>query len=451
MGSEIVIALAEQKGNLTTNPDGVSPNPSRPIEQIEVPFSTNAGTSQPIQQRLTLTTASEGLTEFSNPIEQLGDFKHASTFPAVEDDHLIQQFKPVTDTHPDSEVSPKPESPIEQVVFVTANQRDNNAPVSKPIEQFILQTEGPAVSRPLELVDTVQNTIQITQFDFVDLIFPPCNSIKNPVTTNILWRIRDFGFPFDADSIIFTVEGVEVQDRSEFVITNLPAGLQLFYDPPQDFDYDKQVVVTLTISDTATPTPNTFFLRCIWQTVPDVRGPFFRNISPACNSTDVSSTAVVEFDVLDFGLGVDPDTIQLSIEGVAVCSGLTLDAITGQDFVTISGIPVGTEASGYHVIYEHSDAPWRYGSTVTIAMSATDLSPNENSSLFICCFEVEESAGPIFVGPTPEPCDSFVDNHTGLAFEVYGVEHGIDITTLEVRVDNKLRKVYVRPRLLRTD
>lgn len=451
MGSEIVTALAEQKGNLTTNPDGVSPNPSKPIEQIAVPFDTNTGTSKPIQQRLTLTTAKQGLTEFSKPIEQLGDFISSPTFPAVNENHLLQQFLPITDTHPNSQVSPKPESPIEQIVFVTADQRDNNAPVSKPIQQLILETAGATVSRPVELVDTVQNSIQITQFDFVDLIFPPCNSIKNPVTTNILWRIRDFGFPFDVDSIIFTVEGVEVQDRSEFVVTNLPTGLQLFYNPPQDFDYDKQVVVTLTISDTATPTPNTFFLRCIWQTVPDVRGPFFRNISPACNSTDVSSTAAIEFDVLDFGQGVDPDTIELSIEGVTVCSGVTLDPITEQDFVTISGIPVGTEASGYHVVYEHPDDPWRYGSTVTIAMSATDLSPNENSSLFICCFDVEGSVEPIFVGPTPEPCDSFVDNRTGLAFEVYGVEHGIDISTLEVRVDNKLRKVFVRPRLLRTD
>jgi hypothetical protein len=84
-------------------------------------------------------------------------------------------------------------------------------------------------------------------------------------------------------------------------------------------------------------------------------------------------------------------------------------------------------------------------------MEAQDLSPLKNKALFICAFDVEESQAPIFVNPIPEPCDSFVDNRTGLFFEVYGVEHGVDITTLEVRVDNKLRKVFARPRILRAE
>ncbi len=265
-----------------------------------------------------------------------------------------------------------------------------------------------------------------------------------------MWRIRDFGFPFDVDSLIFTVEGIEVQDRSEFVVTNLPNGIQIFYDPPQNFAFDKQVVETITISDTAGP-PNTFFLRCIWRTVPDVRPPIFRNISPACNSTDVSVTAPITFDVLDLGEGVDPDSINLLVEGITVCSGVTLEPITDQEFVTISGVAEAVQATGYHVEYQHRDAPFRFESEVTIALQATDLASEPNTALFICCFATEESTEPLFVGPEPEPCDSFVDNRTGLYFEVYGVDHGIDISTLEVRVDNKLRKVFVRPRILRTD
>ena len=452
MGSQILKTITEHKGNLTTNPDGIAPDPSRPIQQIAVPFATNPGTSKPIQQRLTLETASQGLEEFSKPIEQLGDFIHAPTFPDVVKDHIIQQILFVSDNHPSSSVAPKPESPIQQVVFVSpdSTKLDGQINSTNPIQQLILQTAGTDVSRPIEQVPRIENSIQITQFDFIDLIFPPCNSIKNPVNTNILWRIPDFGFPFDASSIIFTVEGIEVQDRAEFVVTNLPTGLQLFYDPPDNFDFDKQIVVTLTITDTAIPS-NTFFLRCIWQTVPDVRGPFFRNITPACNSTDVSNTATVEFDVLDFGQGVDASSVELSIEGVIVCSGVSLEPITATDSITVSGVAQEAEASGFHVTYKHPEDPWRFGSEITLAISATDLAPARNSSLFICCFTVEDSVEPIFLGSNPTPCDSFVDNHTGLSFEVYGVEHGVDISTLEVRVDNKLRKVFVRPRLLRTD
>ncbi|MBD3260706.1 MAG: hypothetical protein GF334_03380 [Candidatus Altiarchaeales archaeon] len=449
MGSQIITALAEQKGNQTTNPDGFDPDTSRPIEQLPVPFDTDASRSKPVEQRSTLATAKQGGEEFSNPIEQQGIVVHASTFPVPQEDHVLQQFKTVSAGHPDSGISPPPEGPIEQLRFTTADLTDAEVD-SVPIQQFLLQTAGSDVSRPVEQKPKIENSIQVTQFDFVDLIFPPCNSIKNPVNTNILWRIRDFGFPFDTTSIIFTVEGVQVQDRDEFTVTSLPNGLQIFYDPPQDFAHDKDIFTSITISDTADP-PNTFFLRCIWRTVPDTRPPFFQNISPACNSTDVSTTATLEFDVLDFGEGVDPDSISISIEGVTVCSGVSLDAISQQAFTTISGSQVGAQATGYHVTYEHPKDPWRFGSEVTIALQATDLSPERNSALFVCCFGTEGSNEPIFVSPEPEPCDTFVDNQTGLSFEVYGVEHGVDISTLEVRVDNKLRKVFVRPRLLRTD
>jgi len=449
MGSQIITALAEQKGNQTTNPDGLSPDTSRPIEQLPAPFGTDISRSKPVEQSPAPATAKQGAEELSKPVKQQGVVVHASTFPDFLEDHVLQQFLTISAGHPDSAVSPPPEGPVEQIRFITADL--TNAEVdSVPVQQFVLGTAGSDFSRPVEQKPRIDNTIQVTQFDFVDLIFPPCNSIKNPVNTNILWRVRDFGFPFDTTSIIFTVEGVQVQDRDEFTVTSLPNGLQIFYDPPQDFDFGKDIFTSITISDTADP-PNTFFLRCIWRTVPDTRPPFFRNISPACNSVGVSTTATLEFDVLDFGQGVDADSISLSIEGVTVCSGVSLDAITQQATTTVSGVEVGAQATGYHVTYEHPNDPWRFDSEVTIALQATDLSPERNSSLFVCCFSTEKSEGPIFVSPTPEPCDTFVDNRTGLSFEVYGVEHGVDISTLEVRVDNKLRKVFVRPRLLRTD
>jgi hypothetical protein len=458
MGSEVIEAFAEQKGNIETNPDGRVPEVSRPIEQFAVPLTTNTDFSKPIQQRLETKTAPDGHgpppSDFSRPIQQAENLKFAREFPNVGDAQALEQILLVTANHSDSGVTPHPDdSPLEQVRFSTPNNSNaREAPIQslKPIQQFDTSTAGDSFSQMIQQEPRIQNTIQITQFDFLDLVFPPCNSVKNAVSTNILWRIRDFGFPFDVSSLIFTVQGIQVQDREEFVITNLPTGLQLFYDPPEDFDFDIQITVSLTVDDTANP-PNTFFVPCSWQTVPDVRPPFFRSVLPECNSTDVDVRSQVSFDVLDFGQGVDPDSIRLSIEGVTVCSGVTLDPITDQDFTTISGVPVGAEVTGYHVTYDHPDDPWRYGSNVTISIEASDLSPLRNRSLFLCAFDVEDSAAPEFFLTSPEPCESFVDNRTGLTFEVYGVEHGIDISTLEVRVDNTLRKVFVRQKLLRTE
>jgi len=455
MGSEVLEAFAEQKGNFKINPSDLIPSPSRPIEQSATP-STNNATSKPIQQRLETKTAPDGhdipASNLSRPIEQLGDFKFAPDFPDVGKAQALQQIGLFTANHVDSSSDFKPETPVQQVVFVTPDSPKLVASIqsTKPIQQFDTSTADDSFSQMIQQEPRIQNTIQITQFDFIDLIFPPCDSVKNSVSTNILWRIRDFGFPFDVSSLIFTLQGIEIQDRSEFVVTSLPTGLQIFYDPPEDFDFDTQITVSVTIDDTANP-PNTFFVPCSWQTVPDVRPPFFRSVLPECNSTDVDVFSQVSFDVLDFGQGVDPDSIRLSIEGVTVCDGVTLDPIVDQDFTTISGVPVGAEVTGFHVTYDHPLDPWRYGSNLTISIEASDLSPLRNRVLFVCSFEVEDSAAPEFFQTNPEPCDSFVDNRTGLTFEVYGVEHGIDISTLEVRVDNTLRKVFVRPKILRTE
>ncbi len=442
MGSEIIEAITVQKGNVETNPSEITPEVSRPITQTTLDFST---TSQPIQQRYRARTAPAGHDNlegaYSKPILQRISLLFAPDFPDAESAHCLEQKNVVTGNHTKSLLIPKAATPIQQIEFLGDGQ---------PIQQFIISTAGSTLSRPIHQLPTVQNTVQVTQFDFLDLVFPPCFSVKNPVNTNILWRIRDFGLPLDAETLIFTIQGIQVQDRPEFVVTSLANGLQLFYDPPDNFPYNEEVLVSLTIDDTAVPA-TTFYVACTWQTVPDGRPPFFRNITPACNSTDVDVLAPISFDVLDFGEGVDSSSIRLSVEGITVCSGVVLDAITDEDFVTVSGVSVATPVTGYHVVYEHPNDPWRYDSNVTIALEARDISPLQNRALFVCAFDTEESTEPLFINMLPEPCDTFVDNRTGLYFEVYGVEHGIDISTLEVRVDNKLRKVFVRPRILRTE
>jgi len=439
MGSEIVQAVVQQIGRIITNPNAIAPDVSRPIEQIAVdPFVRSF---QPLEQRGVLEFA-EGIPAGSpgtTPaiIEQRGVRTFAGG-AAVEgaDGSVLQQF--ILASEPQKSEASSYEGPIEQLEFTTADLRGDGGPdVSNPIQQFILSNTV-SRSNPVEQVANVTNTASITQFDFIELIFPVCNSTKVPVTTDILWRIKDFGFPFNIETLIFKVNGVPVQDTSNFSITAIAGGLQLDFDPPDDFGFSEEVEVFLDIEDTAVP-PNAFIFRCKWTTVPDTRAPIITNVEPECDSTDVDVRAPVEFDVLDVGAGVDQTTIRLTIEGVTVCSGVSFEPIT------VSG-----SGSGFHVTFDHLDDPFRFESFVTIGVEATDLSPQRNSSLFVCCFQTEQSEIPTFINFNPDPCESFVDNTTGLTFEVYGVEDGIDISTLEVRVDNGLRRVFVRPRVLRS-
>ena len=409
-----------------------------PVIQIGQ-FKPDDTFSTPIEQ------TQDGLDVSASPIEQKGSFEtnqveaaniqQNSTleFPVQGTTGVLMEQKGLAKTLTDAD------GPVEQIDFDLASTDLVELRVlDKSFRVMEQQDPGaPFPSSPANPPDVADSTTTITQNNFVISIFPPCNSTKNPVDTSIVWRIRDFGSPYDTSSIIFTVDGALVQDSSEFSVITITNGIQVTYNRTQPYDFDKEIIVILQVTDTANP-PNTILSRCAWRTVPDTKAPFFQNLTPACNSTNVDSFAPIEFDVIDIGFGVDQDSIKLSVEGITVCSGVAFTPISV------------TSGTGFHVAYTHPDTPFRYGSEVTIGIEASDLAAEPNSTLFVCCFSIESSVGPSFVNFSPEQCDSFVDPDTGLTFEVYGVEHGIDISTLEVRVDQKTRTVFVRPRLLRS-
>lgn len=406
---EQVTGVILQAASFNSNPLGLNPSPSRPIEQ-RADLSVSP---KPIEQKDPPRTAKLGAIELSKPIEQVGIIQFLGS-PSGAD--IIEQ-KGI----PESEAEP-----IEQV------QKSTSVGL---VQQFVTTS----TFSPLEQKDVLTNDIEIEQFDFITNIFPVCGSTKVPVNTSILWQIREFANPYDADSIIFTVQGIEVQDTAEFSVTGIVGGLSLFYNPPEDFPFDTEVTVTLTITDTSIP-PITFTTVCSWRTVPDTKPPIITNLLPACDFINVDVAEPISFDVVDAGLGVDPSSITLAIEGITVCSGITL---------TTTAIP--GSGTGFHVVYEHPDRLFRYGTNVSVAIEASDVAEPPNSTFFVCTFSTEDSSAPEFFNINPEPCEVFVDNTTGLVFEVYGLEAGVDIATLEVRVGNITRRVIVRPKLLRRE
>jgi hypothetical protein len=430
MGSQTVSTLAEQRGGISTNPGGLIPNPSTPIEQSPSPKQSSSDNL--IRQIGILTTALDGINPISKPIQQKA--APIANDAGSPDEAIIEQRTAGTAKSSVRPTEPY-DSPVLQLAFNNAVNLASDASVSKLVSQRLLSRD--LNNNPVEQKPPVSNTVSVEQFNFLELVFPPCGSIKNPIDTNILWRIRDFGFPFVVSTLIFRVQGIEVQNSSNFTTTDIGGGLQLDYNPPSNFNFEEDVTVFLHIQDSDSP-PNTFEVSCVFTTVPDTRPPVVSGLT-LCGETNVSATAPVEFDIIDNGTGVDLSTFVFSIEGIPVCSGITISPLT-----TVSG-------NGYHVIWEHSRIPFKYGSNVTVAIEASDLAPIPNSSLFICSFDVEDSTPPDFLNFAPAPCDSFIDTDTGLTFEVYGNVNGVDISTLEVRVDNALRKVIVRPRVLRSE
>lgn len=438
MSSEIIKTTVQQVGKIMTNPNAIVPEVSNPIQQVNI--STIHIFNTIIEQVGLARSATNSILQ-KIPLVFAGIPNSVFGSPPSPDSSIAQIIEQIfISSQPIPNSGDPYKGPIEQNKFGTKG-KILNIPSTvldpSPIEQFIITTNT-NTSRPVELIPRAINNINITQFDFIDLIFPPCNSIKNPIETNILWRIKDLGFPFDTQTLIFIVNGVPVQNKPQFIITNITNGLQLDFDPPDNFSFSSETEIVLQIDDTAAP-PNRIFFRCRWKTVDDTFAPQIINLIPACDSTNIPVTSPIQFDIIDTGVGIDLNSFRLSIEGITVCSGITSDAIS------IPGTGIG-----FHINFEHLDKPFRFGSFVTIGIEVSDLSKSKNSTLFVCCFETEDSKGPTFSNFKPRQCKTFVDNATGLTFDVFEVEDGIDISTLEVRVDNELRKVFVTPRILRS-
>lgn len=427
MGSKRVVALVEQRGNIITNPEEIVPDSSNPILQID--SLTIGNNSKPILQKTNLVTqeSSPG-NSISKPVLQQSELLFPRLGTSSPDDSFIQQVIAATEDSP-SRPGDGESHPIEQFEITKSNER---------LQQFELKRNDSIDGTPIEQEGRITNNIGVEQFDFIELIFPPCGSIKNPTNTNILWRIRDFGFSFDVNSLIFIVNGTQVQNNSNFSVTDIGNGLEFLYDPPNDFDFSSIVELFVQIDDIATPF-NRFFVRCSWTTVPDTLPPVIINVTPCDQKTGVSVVSPVTFDVVDFGLGVDQSSVVLNIEGLPICSGISFDP----QIFPGSGI-------GFHIEWNHPTEPFKFESNVTISITAGDLAVIPNTTLFVCDFNTEQSIPPDFQDLNPLPCDTFIDNRTGLTFQVYGNLHGIDITTLEVRVDNRLRRVIVEPRILRS-
>ena len=166
MGSEIVDALVAQIANRLTNPDNISPEISNPIQQLTYPIPTSAGTTKPVQQFANIETKPKadltgGGTFFSNPVEQKGVLEHA-TGGGPDDDSIIEQKETVTKTHPNTVDPGNPETPLEQVRFVTADQLSPGVQSTRPVQQFITGSNI-STSRPLEQPDIISNSIDITR------------------------------------------------------------------------------------------------------------------------------------------------------------------------------------------------------------------------------------------------------------------------------------------------
>jgi Bacterial Ig-like domain len=146
-------------------------------------------------------------------------------------------------------------------------------------------------------------------------------------------------------------------------------------------------------------------------TVADATPPVLSDPAPRNGSSGSDRTPAVSFQLADAGIGVDPDTITLSIDGTAVAAA---GSLAGGRFTYVPAAPLGF---GVH----------------TATAEASDRAGNAASAL-VWSFTVADEDPPVVAGRRPLP-DSIVPGATAIAFDLTDAGTGVDAGTLVIDVD----------------
>jgi len=292
-----------------------------------------------------------------------------------------------------------------------------------------------------------KDDVDIDQFKFIEDAIPAFWSEKNPVNTNIWIRLRPFAFNLNQNSLIFRVKEISyagdtgyIDVTSSCVITTFDAGggllgLDILYNPPQNFHHNGIVYVDIEVYDQA-PSPNIIVVDYWFKIIPDYKSPYITNENPAREEEDVSIDTNISFDLLDAGVGVDINTLEFYINNRRVDH--TVSAISG----------------GYHISYDPSK-DFYYGQTVEITVRVEDASDNQNILYDMWRFYIAGSTGPWFDRGSfyPKPCaEGVYRKQTGISFNVYGInDTGVDRESILVTIGGKYRDVTITPIIYRVE
>jgi hypothetical protein len=159
--------------------------------------------------------------------------------------------------------------------------------------------------------------------------------------------------------------------------------------------------------------------------IPDFRGPEIINHYPARYASNVDLDTNISFDVVDYGVGVDKDALEVSFDGIVVDPWVD---------TTISG--------GYHFEYDPPE-DFYYGKEVSVTIDAYDVNGNRTHQTYY--FTVGVSAGPWYHGAYPLKCAEGIVHDSKVELQLYAIDHGINTTTILVKVDRENREFVMYP------
>jgi len=308
--------------------------------------------------------------------------------------------------------------------------------IQQIIESFDLQLSQLKVSGHTYWVgavayDYLWTYTNLDQFIFVEDAIPAFWSIKNPVDTNIWIRLRPFAYSLNASRFSFYVREVWFGGDTGYVDVTSQAtyqyfdagggilGVELTYDPAQDFHHDSVVYVFIQIYDIA-PSPNRITTNYYFSVIPDYKSPYLDNLSPSREQSDVDIDTDIYFEIKDAGAGVDIDSLEVYVNSRVV---------TPTNIIKVS--------DHYYKVTYTPTSNFFYGKRIAVGVAVDDLSDNDNWLNDRYAFYTVDSEGVYFTAFEPEMCKQGLSRFHDVSFVALGLGEGVDVSTLRLQVRDK--------------
>lgn len=282
-------------------------------------------------------------------------------------------------------------------------------------------------------LDELVGYTNIDQFIFVEDAVPKFWSEKNPVDTDIWIRLRPFAFNLDNNTLRMWIKVVshlgntgyyEITD--DIVLDNFDAGggllgIEVLYNPPEDFPHAGLVYVKIEVYDEAY-IPNFITVNYWWYTTPDYKAPYLTNLSPSREEEFVSVDKPIYFEIKDKGTGIDLDSLEILLN-----SRLMVGDYLDIEVVTVKHIKVTYTPP----------QPLYFSKDYKVTVKCNDSSPQENKMNESYIFYTADSTGIFITDPAPQPCKRGLARFEDISAVVLADGNGIDRQTVRMQVYNK--------------
>jgi hypothetical protein len=281
--------------------------------------------------------------------------------------------------------------------------------------------------------DELWTYVNIDQFIFVEDAIPVFWSDKNPVDTNIWLRLRPFAFSLDSTTFRMWVrESSYYGDTGYYEVTSLVQltpfdagagviGLEVLYDPPQDFYHNSIVFVRLEVYDLAA-SPNYIYTDYWFNIIPDYKAPYLDNLSPSRQQDLVDVNTQIYFEIKDVGTGIDIDSLECLLNSRLVdASGLNIEKVSRYH---------------YKVTYTPPQALY-YNKQYKVTVKVNDSSENANRMNDSYYFYTAPSEGIEFTDFDPAFCKHGIKRFDNVSLVALATGYGIDRDTIKLQVFDK--------------